>query len=96
MKKVSKATIKENDSLYDGCVFLEPRDWLDNAITGKCAATGGIIYDAELLVNAYMYRDNLSYDQAKQIVSFNADRMISRMPKPQPIIRYAEEEEEQD
>ncbi len=96
MRRVSKADIKENDELYKGCIFLEPREWLDNAITGKCINTGGIIYDYETLVEAYMARDNLTYDQASQVVDFNIDRAIPYMPTPRPIVEREELETEWD
>lgn len=86
MKKVSKADIKENDELYKGCTFLEPREWLDNAISGKCLHTGGIIYDYDTLIEAFMTKDGLTYDQASQVVDFNTERGIPYMPVPRPVI----------
>lgn len=94
MRKVSKATLKENDTLYAGCVFLEPREWLDNAILGKCATSGGIIYDADILTEAYMERDNISIEQASMVVSYNATRALHYMPKPHPIIQYNDKDED--
>lgn len=90
MKRVSKADIKENSELYKGCVFLEPREWLDNAITGKCINTGGIIYDYDTLLEAYMVKDGLTYDQASQILDFNTERAIPYMPEPRPVVQKEE------
>ncbi len=86
MRRVSKADIKENDELYRGCTFLEPREWLDNAISGKCINTGGIIYDYDTLIEAFMAKDNLTYDQASQVVDFNTERGIPYMPTPRPVV----------
>jgi hypothetical protein len=86
MKKVSKADLKENDELYKGCIFLTPREWMDNAITGKCIYTGGIVYDYDTLIEAYMTKDGISYDQASQVVDFNTERAIPYMPVPRPVI----------
>ena len=90
MRRVSKADIKENSELYKGCVFLEPREWLDNAITGKCINTGGIIYDYDTLLEAYMVKDGLTYDQASQILDFNTERAIPYMPEPRPVVQKEE------
>jgi hypothetical protein len=87
MRKVSKADQKENTSMYSGCTFLEPREWMDNAIVGKCVATNGIIYDKEIVIECFMAMDNLSYEQAEQVVDFNTFRVIPYLPDPKPIVR---------
>ncbi len=99
MKKVSKADLKENTEMFKGCVFLEPREWLDNAIIGKCASTGGIIYDYDDLVEAFMVRDEIDFHQAAMAVDFNTERAIPYMPDPKPVIFKRPldiEEEEED
>lgn len=98
MRKVSKADLKENSEMFKGCVFLEPREWLDNAIVGKCAVTGGIIYDYDDLVEAFMVRDGIDFHQASMAVDFNTERAIPYMPEPKPVIhkQHIEAEEEQD
>lgn len=96
MKKVSKADLKENSELFNGCVFLEPREWLDNAIVGKCAATGGIIYDYDDLIEAFMERDGIDFHQACMAVDFNTVRAIPYMPDPKPIIHKEHLEIEED
>jgi hypothetical protein len=90
MRRVSKADIKENSELYKGCVFLEPREWLDNAISGKCINTGGIIYDYDTLLEAYMVKDGITYDQASQVLDFNTERAIPYMPEPRPVVQKEE------
>jgi hypothetical protein len=100
MRRVSKADLKENDGKYDGCIFLEPREWLDNAIVGKCASTGGIIYDYDTVVEAFMVKDGLSYDQSVMMVDYNTERALPYMPDPKPILQRneiaIEEEEDED
>lgn len=86
MRPVSKADLKENSERYKGCVFLEPREWLDHAILGKCASTGGIIYDYDDLVEVFMEKDNIEYHQACMAVDFNTLRAIPYMPDPKPIV----------
>lgn len=90
MRKSSKADLKENSELYKGCIFLTPREWMDNAIIGKCINTGGIIYDYDTLIEAYMTMDGLSYHQAAQVVDFNTERAIPYMPEPKPVIEKQE------
>jgi hypothetical protein len=90
MRRVSKADIKENSELYKGCIFLEPREWMDNAISGKCINTGGIIYDYDTLLEAYMVKDGITYDQASQVVDFNTERAIPYMPEPRPVVQKEE------
>ena len=87
MKKVSKADLKENAERYKGCTFLEPREWLDGAILGKCVMTGGIIYDYELVIGVFMEKDGLTYDQAESMVVFNMEKSIKSMPDPKPILQ---------
>lgn len=87
MRKVSKADIKENSERYKGCTFLEPREWLDGAIVGKCVKTGGIIYDIDLVTRAFIEKDGLTYDQAEAMVVFNMEKSISKMPDPKPILQ---------
>lgn len=99
MRRVSKADLKENDELYKGCIFLTPREWMDNAIVGKCINTGGIIYDYDTLIEAYMTKDGITYDQASQVVDFNTERAIPYMPTPRPVIEKEQidiEEEDYD
>ena len=90
MRKVSKADIKENSERYKGCTFLEPREWLDGAIVGKCVKTGGIIYDYELVIKVFIEKDGLTYDQAEAMVVFNMEKSISKMPDPKPILQNDE------
>lgn len=87
MRKSSKADLKENSERYKGCTFLEPREWLDGAILGKCVRTGGIIYDYELVIEAIMQKDGLTYDQAEAMVGFNMEKSIDKMPDPKPILQ---------
>lgn len=86
--------------MFKGCQFLEPREWLDNAIIGKCAVTQGIIYDYDDLVEAFMERDGIDFHQAAMAVDFNTERDIAHMPNPKPIIHrqrlQVEEDEEED
>lgn len=86
MRRVSKADLKENSERYKGCTFLEPREWLDGAIVGRCVSTGGIIYDYDSVIEAYMTKDNITYDQAAQAVDYTIDRVIPKMPHPIPLI----------
>jgi hypothetical protein len=91
-RKVSKAELKDNNETYAGCVFLEPRLWLDSAILGKDASTGGIIYDKRTVVECFVAKDGLSYEQAEEMVDFNTERSLAYMPSPQPILKDIEEE----
>ncbi len=86
MRRVSKADLKENSERYAGSPFLEPREWLDNAILGKCVSTGGIIYDYDDIVEAYMVKDGIDYHMASMAVDFTLKKMIDSMPEPKPII----------
>jgi hypothetical protein len=90
MKKSSKADIKENSDRYSGCTFLEPREWLDGAIIGKCVMTSGLIYDYEEVVAVFMYKDGLTQKQAEEMVEFNMEKSIKRMPDPKPILQKNE------
>lgn len=99
MRRVSKADLKENSDKYEGCVFLEPREWLDQAIQGKCAATGGLIYDYDTVVEVFVAKDNLSYEDAMEMVDYNTERALPYLPDPKPILQRNEidiEEEEDD
>lgn len=69
---------------------MTPREWMDNAIVGKCINTGGIIYDYDTLIEVYMTKDGITYDQASQVVDFNTERAIPYMPTPRPVIQKEE------
>lgn len=96
MRPVSKADLKENAERYKGCTFLEPREWFDHAILGKCIRTGGIIYDYDDLVEVYMEKDGIDYHQACMAVDFNTIRSLSYMPDPKPIVDKSEIATEQE
>lgn len=96
MRKVSKGELKENSAMYSGCTFLEPREWMDNAIVGKCVGTNGIIYDKEIVIECFMAMDGLDYGQAEQVVDFNIFRIIPYLPDPKPIVRNELEVESDD
>lgn len=85
-RKVSKAELKENDDTYKGCPLLEPRQWLDSALAGKDATTGGALYDYETVVECFCLKDGLSYEQASEMVDYNTERAIPYMPSPKPIL----------
>lgn len=90
MRKVSKADLKENEDKYEGCVFLEPREWLDHAIIGKCASTNGLIYDYDTVVEIFVQKDNLSYEEAIEMVDYNTERALPYLPDPKPILQREE------
>jgi hypothetical protein len=90
-RKLSKAELKDNDQLYKGCTMLEPRLWLDSAIVGKDAATGGVIYDYDTVVQCFSIKDGLSLDQAEEMVDFNTERSLAYMPDPKPILQRQSE-----
>jgi hypothetical protein len=90
-RKVSKAELKDNDELYKGCPMLEPRQWLDSAIVGKDAATGGVIYDYDTVVQCFCVKDGLSLEQAEEMVDFNTERSLPYMPDPKPILQRESE-----
>lgn len=86
-KKLSKADLKDNDGIYKGCVMLEPREWLDAALMGKDAKTGGAIYDKMKIVEIFAQKDNLSFEDALDMVDYNTERAIPYMPNPKPILQ---------
>ena len=71
--------------------MLEPRQWLDSAIVGKDAATGGVIYDYDTVVECFCLKDGLSLEQAEEMVDFNTERSLSFMPDPKPILQRQSE-----
>lgn len=95
MKKSSRADIKEISERYSGCTFLEPREWLDGAILGKCVMTGGLIYDYDYIIDVFMYKDGLTQRQAEEMVEFNMEKSIKRMPDPKPILEHRKNEDEE-
>jgi hypothetical protein len=94
-RKVSKAELKENDATYKGCSLLEPRLWLDSALIGKDATTGGALYDYETVIECFCLKDGLTYGQASEMVDYNTERAIPYMADPKPIlVRESETEME--
>ena len=86
LRKLSKAELKDNDREYPNGVFLEPREWLDNAIRGKDSATGGIIYDFDTIVEIFVQKDNLNWVDAVDMIEFNLEKTLPYMKEPQPIL----------
>lgn len=93
MNKVSKAILKDNSEEYKGCYFLEPREWLDNAIVGKCTITGGIIYDYNTLLECYMERDGISKPEAYQVVEWQISFTKKEPVDKKPVIQETEEDD---
>ncbi len=85
-RKVSKAELKENDETYKGCIFLEPRQWLDSCILGKDLSTGGVIYNRATVIECFMAKDSLSFSQASEMVDYNTERSLAYMPSPKPVL----------
>jgi hypothetical protein len=86
IRKLSNAELKDNQSEYPKAVFLEPREWLDNAIQGKDSATGGLIYNFDIIVDIFVQKDNLNWVDAVDMVEFNLEKTIPYMKEPQPVI----------
>lgn len=86
LRKLSKAELKDNDKEFAGAVFLEPREWLDNAIRGKDSVTGGLIYDFDTIVEIFVQKDNLNWVDATDMVEFNLEKTVPYMKSPQPIL----------
>jgi len=93
-RRLSKAELKDNDRDYPVGIFLEPREWLDQAILGLDALTGGILYDYETIVECFIVKDGLSRSQACMIVDYNIDKGMGMLPEPKPVIHRAEAVEE--
>lgn len=85
-RQLSKAELKDNNETYKGCVFLEPRQWLDSAIMGKDLSTGGVVYDRTTVIECFMVKDSLSYSQASEMVDYNTERSLAYMPSPKPVL----------
>lgn len=93
-RRLSKAELKDNDKNYPVGIFLEPREWLDQAILGLDALTGGVLYDYDTIVECFITKDGLSRSQACQIVDYNIDKGMNRLPEPKPVIQRDEPVEE--
>lgn len=86
IRKLSNAELKDNDGEYPKAVFLEPREWMDNAIHGKDSATGGIIYNFDDIVEIYVQKDNLNWVDAVDMVEFHLEKTLPYMKAPQPVV----------
>lgn len=72
-RKLSEEEIKANDELYQGCIMLEPREWLDWAIQRKIPTTGAVEYNYDRLVLAFMEMNGWDENSAEAWVDYNID-----------------------
>lgn len=96
IKKLSKAELKDNEKEYPNVVFLEPREWLDNAIQGKDSITGGLIYNFDTIVEIFVQKDNLDWVDATDMVEFNLEKTLPYMKEPRPILAREDFDENYD
>ena len=94
IKKLSNAELKDNSLEYPKAVFLEPREWLDNAIQGKDSVTGGLIYNFDSIVDIYVQKDNLNWVDAVDMVEFHLQKTLPYMKTPQPVVIKDDVEED--
>jgi len=66
--------------------YLEPRDFLDEAIV-KHRKDGGIVYSYFKLIKAYM-KQGMSEEDAVGWVEYNTIRSLPYLPRPKPSIKY--------
>jgi hypothetical protein len=92
IKKLSKAELKDNENKFPNVTFLEPREWLDNAIVGVDASTGGLIYNLTSIVDIFVHKDNLGWVDATDMVELNFEKTIPKMKKPHPIVMRLDDE----
>lgn len=71
-------------------IVLEP-DFLDEAIVGA-SSDGILIYDVDLLANAFVKHDNMTYEEAIEWIEYNTIRALPYMGEKHPIVMYKNEE----
>ena len=59
----------DKDLIPEGTIMLEP-DYLDFAIVG-IDQTGKLVYDYDLLVDAFMFNEPFSLDDAVEWIDYN-------------------------
>ena len=71
-------------------IVLEP-DFLVEAIVGT-SSDGILIYDVDLLANAFVKHDNMTYEEAIEWIEYNTIRALPYMGEKHPIVMYKSEE----
>lgn len=73
-RKLTEQELKDNDERYSGCVFFEPREYLDWAIDKKIHSRGCVQYNYDRLVLAFMLANNWDENSAVTWIDYNIER----------------------
>jgi hypothetical protein len=77
------------DEQYDGAVVLEPRE----DFVGCCIGTVEdpdvrLAYDYEKIIEMFMARDGMSYEEAQEFTDYNTVRALAYMGERKPVLVY--------
>lgn len=75
----------------DGAVILEPRDTYGKGVVGYIRESNRLIYSFELLVDALMEDNGLTYGEAVEWLEFNTIRACDYVSNA-PLFEYDESE----
>lgn len=85
-RKLTDEEIKDNDSKYEGCFMLEPRQYLDWAIDKKIHSRGCVQYNYDRLVLAFMLANDWDENSAITWIDYNL-KFDPKNPKMPVIYR---------
>ena len=77
------------DEHYDGAVVLEPHaDFKDCCIGTVEDPDIRLVYDYNKIIEMFMTRDGMSYEDAQEFTDYNTVRGIAYMGERKPVLVY--------
>ena len=83
-----------DDEQYEGAIVLEPHaDFGACCIGTVCDPEVRLAYDYEKIIEMFVDRDGMSYEEAQEFVDYNTVRAIPYMGERKPVLVYPLAEE---
>ena len=73
---------------YAGAVLLEPHEDFGPCLIGSVDDPVRLAYSYEKIVEMFMNRDGMSYEEATEFVDYNTVRALAYMGEQKPVMVY--------
>ena len=79
------------DKHYDGAVVLEPHAYFKPCCIGTVEDPDvRLVYDYEKIIEMFMARDGMSYEEAQEFTDYNTVRALAYMGERKPVLVYTD------
>ena len=77
------------DERYDGAVVLEPHEDFGGCCIGTVEDPDvRLVYEYDKIIEMFMNRDGMSYEDAQEFTDYNTVRGIAYMGERKPVLVY--------